>query len=376
MLRPPQIRIFSPALTLIGEVPGCTSALYTRRWQSPGDFEISVPLGASGADLLRPGNIIMLDADGRRSGVILSVEISESASGVLAARGASLSGLCAYRVTVPPDGAANMGYDNVPLVAVPGVYPEPVSAETVLKEYAYRHMKRDADRNFPLLDIAPDQQRGVSIRWMSRFENLAEVLCGVCEYCDIGYEIRLDAAGKRMIFDVVEGVSRLNGPARVIFSSKLANVKGLAYAFSLDGYRNLAYVGGAGEDENRLIQTVWGDEKPIGTERREVFIDAGTLEIADGLTDEGRRKLRDYPTAKSISCEILDSGPFKYRADWDLGDIVTIQSAGAGVTFDTRITEVTERYDSQAMEIIPVFGTPQERFGRMIKRLESRQKVR
>lgn len=376
---PPEIRVFSPDLVFLGEALGYTSAVYTRRWQSAGDFAITIPLDALGAKHLRPENIIMFDKDRHRTGIIESIEPSESDLSTVIVKGVSLSGMTTGRLTVPPDDAANMGQDVVPRIITPGVFPPPVSAETVLKEYAYRHLKADPDRDDPFLDISPDLERGIKTRWLSRFEDLGEVLRSICEFCDIGYEIYFDTNTKRLVFDVIEGIDRTvkSGISPVIFSSKYGNVNNIKYTHSLSGYKNLGYVGGAGEDENRLIQLVWsGDTKPTGRMRREVFLDAGSLTIAGGLEDEGLQKLSAYPLTESLAATVSPNISFVYRKDWDLGDFVTVQSDKIGITFDTRITEITERYESNAISIVPTFGTPLERLGRKIKRIERKNNVR
>lgn len=49
---------------------------------------------------------------------------------------------------------------------------------------------------------------------------------------------------------------------------------------------------------------------------------------------------------------------FRYRQDWDLGDIVTVQYTKLSITTNQRVTEVEEVYENGTATITPTFGTP------------------
>ncbi len=374
--KPPKVRIFDSNINLIGEILGYTSLVYTRRWQTASQVDIEIPINAPGTNSLQIGNIIILDNDMHRSAIITSIQSSINNRHVINIIGYSPDILCSERLTVPPTDSLNMGYDNVPLVITPGQFGEPVSAETIIKEYAYRHLKRDTDRNISNLVISPDIQRGKTARWSTRFETLSDVLQKVCEYASIGYEIYTDYINKQFILDVIVGNDHTTLTDIVIFTTKHRNLRSMVYLKSLEGYKNVAYVAGSGEDENRLIQTVYEGVEPIGTNRREVFVDSGQMTIADGLIDEGNRALAQYPQKETLNAEIVNTGLFQYKRDWDLGDIVIVESPEIGVSMNTHIVEITERYDQQEVEIIPRFGTPSEKFKQIIERLSNKNKVR
>ena len=77
----PSIRVLSPALELLGEFDAYTSLQFSRLWQGVGDFEFHL-FGELDERVLAQGNLVLLDADGTRAGIIRSVEQDDGEGGV------------------------------------------------------------------------------------------------------------------------------------------------------------------------------------------------------------------------------------------------------------------------------------------------------
>ena len=378
----PSIRVLSPALDLLAEFDAYPSLQFTRVWQGVGEFEFHL-FGPLDMGVLAQGNLILLDADGSRCGVIRSVQQDDGETGVqVTVKGQTLNGIAAQRTTLPLEGEANGGYDVVPALTQAGQTPEPLPAETILKTYASRHLADPLDpkRKIPGLVLAPDLGRGRKTVWMSRFEALDEVLRAVGEYTDTGWEIRADPAAGRLIFDVLPGVDRTDQQAEnsaVVFSLEFESVESLTYLREVSGYRNLAYAGGAGEGAGRTVLKVTNDaEEPEGLARFETFIDCGALEAVGGdtamsLEEEGKHKLLDYPLAESLTATSAQGGSFLYRRDWDLGDLVTVADRGLGIAADMRVAQVTERYEAGGYGVDVTFGEAPKHLGRVIRSLKN-----
>lgn len=380
----PSIRVLREDFELLAEIDLYTSLLFTRSWQGVGEFEFHV-LGSRFLDLLREGAYIMLDNDGRRCGVIRSIQVDSGDGGLnVSVRGQTLDGLATQRCTVPIDDPLNGGYDNVPALTSSTAVPAPVAGETILKTYAARHLtdsrSLDAARKIPRLTIAPDLGRGNKAVWMSRFEQLDAVLQKAGEYTDLGWEIALNLAAQRLVFDVLPGVDRSVRQSqnnRVIFSLDFENITSLSYAHDVLNLRNLAYAGGAGEGVDRIVPKVTNDSaEPAGLERFEIFLDCGDLESTEtdttmSLEEEARHQLLDYKKVESLTATIAPSGSFVYRKQWDLGDLVTLLDRRIGVEQDKRITEVTERYEAQSFGIDVTFGAPPANIERVIRSIKN-----
>lgn len=380
----PLITVIDRNFALQAQIDIYTSLLLNRKWQSVGDWQLVLPASAKGADKLRKGNIILLGSDGHRSGYIEGINANESENGtVLTVTGKTLQGLALQRITLPDNDEYNYGYDNVPKLTGEDISPAAVPAETVLKTYVKRHMAEPEDpkRKFSALEIAKDLKRGKETLWSSRLEALSDVLRNISEYCDTGWEIYVDLKKKKLVFDIVEGVDRSYSQSensRVIFSRDFDNILSSTYTDSLEGYRNLAYAGGAGEGADRTILKVTSeDSEPGDWDRRETFIDCGALEIVEtdtamSLSDEALHKIKEYEKTETLTAAVADTASFAYLKKWDLGDKVTVVSKAAGVRFDTRITEVSERYESGDSGIDVTFGAPKADLGRVIKSIKNK----
>ena len=377
----PCIRVLSQDLQLLGEIDIYTSLQYTRSWQSVGDFELHTP-DSRWLNILIEGNLIMLDNDGHRAGIIRSVTAVTNQNGLeITVTGQTLDGLTSQRCTVPVADDYNGGYDNVPALQSADDNPDPVAAETILKTYVLRHMVNPADKTriIPNLVITADKVRGMSTVWMSRYDQLDTLLQSISEYTDVGWEIYIDLTNKQLVFDCVPGIDRSINQAdnsRVILATQYESIMDLTYAHDVNNYHNLAYAGGAGDGADRTVLKVTNeDTMPQGYDLYETFIDCGSLEVTEtdtalSLTEEAKHKLSDYTKTESLTATIAPSGSFVYRQDWDIGDLVTIMDRTISVQTDRRITSVTERYEANSYGLDVVFGTAPKHLERAIRSLK------
>ncbi len=370
----PSIKILSNDFTFLSELDVYTSLRFKRAWQSYGDFEIHLIGQHPYAQI---GNYIMIDNNADKVGIIKSVTHNAGPEGITTTlKGYHLNGIMTQRIVLPYTDNANHGYFCVPKkVAGQAVVPAP--AETVLKSFvkACFPATQNDPRHIDML-IAADQLRGNKTVWLSRYDQLDEVLQSICEYTDVGYKVQLDTANKTLVFDISTGVDRTAGQSdnsRVIMSTEYESINSLDIQDDKTKQKNVGYAAGVGEDENRLVIAITNDNTmPAGLERSEVFIDCGTLEAAEtdeslSLSDEGKHKLLDYKTQKSITASYNFAGSFTYGRDFDLGDLVTIADRLFCIQIDKRITEIEECYEAKSSSINLTFGTAPEHLNRVIK---------
>lgn len=171
----------------------------------------------------------------------------------------------------------------------------------------------------------------------------------------LGWDIVLDLAQKCAIFDVYEGTDRsinqtVNPP--IIFSDKKRNLSTSQISTQTSGSKNVGYTLGKGELEDRPIILV-GNTDASGIDRKELLIDLGSVEIGEVQT-EGKKKLDDYKEIKGIEGTIYQIPNMEYEKDWDLGDIVTIETER--YSEDKRITEIKEVCERGRTTIEVTFG--------------------
>lgn len=355
----PSVRILDTSFNLLGEIDDYESLQFTRRFFRAGEFELHIALGKQHTDKLVKGNIILIGNQPHKAGIIESRQITlEDGVETLTITGPDLCGILGRRITVTDS------YDRIR-----------GPAETVIKHYVNNHLINGTypERRVPFLTLAADQGRGKVTPWSTRFEPLAEVVQGIAEWCDIGYRVALDFGARKWAFDVYEGhnltVGQTSRPP-VIFSHEFDNIQSQQFVDSDTNYRNVGYVGGKGEDEDRLVQIVGSAS---GFERRETFLDCSSAEDAVELSEMGAQKLSELKRVQTLEGTVLDTGSFRYEQDWDLGDIVTVQNRAWRLTMDSRITEVKEIYEpASALEII--FGNDLPTIGQAIRKLSQQAK--
>lgn len=383
------IYVFDPdTAEYLGEVDAYTSCVLERSWQGVGDCQIVMDTRCAGAELLQVGRVVTI-GNAWHKAAILTAERLDGARGShrRTLTGVELKGIARLRITVPPTAQEDpdaLGYDRV------------IGAgEEVLRHYAEKHMVNPASeyRKIPLLELEPaaDPPRGRETPWQTRYENLQDVLSDIAEYCDIGWNVAMDYPRRRWLLTVSAGrdltVGREGAETFVAFEEDFRNLTTSSYTYDRGGYTNALYLGGAGEDENRLVIVRYVDEEhelleePLsGLARAEEMIDVGNVELPDEAEYEGLHKyVSGFSPLRTLTAQISPAGPFVYEADWDLGDKVTVQvrdaAVGLSVRMDARILTIEETYERGGQSLRVTFGKEEPTIGQALRQAQ-RQTVR
>lgn len=352
------IRIISPKFEFLGEIDNYESLIFIRRFYKIGEFELHINLDKQNVDKLQEENLILLGAYFNKVGIIEHIEksMSEDSKEQLVVKGSTLKGIIKRRITIPP---INNAYDRAT-----------GTQETIIKQFVNNNAVNptDKDRIIPNLIIAEDKKRGENDAWRTRYENLTDKITEIAEYSELGWDVTLDINNNKWIFDVVEGrnlTAQQDILPPVIFSVDFDNIKNKHFIKSLLNYKNVAYTGGKGEDEERLIQQV-GESK--GLSRREIFLDCSQAEDVTEIKSIGTQKLDEYKIIESFEAQVMPYGSFIYMQDWELGDIVTVMDRKWGVTLNSRIIEIKEVYEVNGFKLEATFGSSIPNLLTMFKR--------
>lgn len=347
------IKIFDLAGTFLGVIDDAESVVLDRNHRGVGSFQVDVSAGKQGASTLAVRDrVIVINDNGRKSGIVRDIQLSENSDGAkLTIWGDTLGGLAKQRITVPPTEAekpGSYGWDRTS-----------GNGEDVIHYYARRHMisPTNSSRRIANLTAAASQHAGASTPWQTRYEPLSKVLEDVAEYCDLGWGIYLDFATRGLIFEVVPGRNLTvgsGGGSPVIFCTAFDNLTDVTYKESVGNFANTGYAGGQGEDENRLIQTLYPAN--AGIARWETFLDCGSSENISELLYYGYTQLDSFKLAKTIEGAVAPDTTFTFEKDYFLGDKVTIRFERAGLYADARITGASERWDSGGYGLELRFG--------------------
>ena len=209
----------------------------------------------------------------------------------------------------------------------------------------------------------------------SSYQNLLKFTDSVLQEYECGALMRI--SGSEMIYDLYEGKDRSVGNEAgnlpIIFSQNFDNLLSAEYEVDDAKLKTFALIGGEGEGLDRFYSTLNGTNG-TGLDRREVFVDAQSLprkyeedgqekqytdaEYTIMLQGKAQTDLAEMITTETFTGEInLTYSPWKYRDDFGLGDLVTIQDNRLGLYITTRILSVTEVQDINGFKVVLDYGS-------------------
>lgn len=332
----------------MGIIEEPTSAIWTRAYYEPGEFEIYTPATRDLLDMLTDDCFITREGDDTVMLVErLEVTTDEENGDFVKISGRSAAALLDRRIV----------YEQTTLSG---------RADRAIYKIVTENAANPADsaRKLPLSMNAPDVL-AASINAQHTGTNLLEAVEQICAAYGMGFRVVTDS--KAVVAPRVElfvGADRSAGQAinsPVIFSPEFENLAFTSYAFDAAKYKNVAVVAGEGEGKARK-RAVVGNAS--GLMRRELYVDARDMSTNDGeITDadytaqlegRGREKLAETETSEAFSGEVDTAHTFMLDVDYTVGDVVTVENE-YGIRADTRIIFVSECWDESGYSITNTF---------------------
>lgn len=201
-----------------------------------------------------------------------------------------------------------------------------------------------------------------TIKQQSSFDNLGEKIIDVCKSYYFGCKVTFENG--IFYFDLFKGVDRSQNQTEnnpIVFSPEYDNLASSKYNFDSTKYKNVALIGGEGEGKDRKTTYVGNSS---GLNRYEIFVDCSSdsTNTEETITDEeyftqlkskGTNELAKQATTTSFEGQIITDS-YKYKVDYDLGDIVTLKNE-YGISVNARIVEIVETWDSDGYTLEPKF---------------------
>lgn len=353
-----------------------------------GTFELTIMKNKANTNKLKKDNMIIVN---KKDDKILLIDkvvtTTENNAKKMKVTGTCIKGVTKRRIV------ATNGYDRV----------AETQAENIQKHYIKKHLVesyyddiRTQERDVSWIKIAPSQNRGIKTVWQARLTNLHDELKHISEDTGLGWIGRLDRKEKCIYFDSVRGTDRtinqiedpnthkfltgftheqlqeytheqLQGTIKhpyIIFSEKKKNLLEGKVTDDNSNYKNVGYIAGKGENEDRII-IVKGTA--TGFNRREVLIDLNNIEDLDELNTEGQKKLDTYKIIQSVEGKVYQIPNMEYEKDFFLGDLVTLESDG--IYENKRIIQAKEIYERNNITVELGFGDKVPSLGEEIKRI-------
>lgn len=348
-LKEESLKLFNFDFELLGIISNYESFIYQRWAKECGTFELHINKEKKSVDKLNENMWFMLGNNKEKCFLIDTIEETYSEGNTtLVIKGTDLKGLMKRRITYTDN------FDRV----------DKTQAENVMKHYITNHFIDSklavepytalTERNMLILEVATTQNRGIETVWQSRFENVHDVEKHIAEDTGLNWKVYADFVKKKFVFDVFEGTDRTleqKQVPQILFCKSRQNLKESRKYKDLSGFKNVAYAGGKGENEDRPVVVKGTD---TGIDRREIFIDLNNISDMDELNTEAEKKLKDYKKVITIEGQVYSTTNMEYEKDWFIGDKITLIIGD--IKENKYISGVKEIYERNNLNIEVTFG--------------------
>lgn len=223
-------------------------------------------------------------------------------------------------------------------------------------------------------------------------EDLLTIITDMCQEAKIGFKMTL-TRNKKFRFELYNGEDRSYGQTKnpyVLFSKNMDNLISSDFTKDTTGLKNFAYILGCEYPEKdeetptyvmdeyeekqygwAVVQrqqpgnysTTYGDNTLSGLDRRELFVDASSLNVEDigegpaytaAMQQEAKEQMKETVITMEFDGEMDYFNNYKYGVDYKVGDIVQVIDE-YGNSAKCRITEVIWSEDESGIKNYPKF---------------------
>ena len=325
------------------------SFIWTPRFNSPGDFELCLPIDERSLSWIQYGNYICR-VDDENVGIIEDIKLSvdQFGSEMMIVKGRFLSSILARRIV-----ATQTQFNNTP---VSGAVWRLINDAILDPDIAARAIDNFKWHAYTTEETITQQITG---------KNLCSAIEDICKAYDLGFKVTFNS-NQQFVFSLYRGLDRTydqNVNPRAIFSDKYDNLLASEYEEIYSTMVTDVLVAGEGEGLNR--KTIWTrNVANTGLARYELYKDARNTRSNEGeipeaeyynsLKSEGKEEITSY--TKAFSGQV-DFENVKYKTDVNIGDLCVIENAKWGIRVNARLIEVIESVsETGEYTLNPTFG--------------------
>lgn len=331
----------------VGLVNQFTSFMWPTTFGGYGQFNLTCPVNDEMRELMKEGYWIWCDGS-RQAGIIETVRAENDDDGMFMyeVSGFTLEYLLTTRIVWGTYNANNIDVSTAACQIVDQAFINP----------------SDSNRKLSYLQLGEDPVAGGKITKQQTGSEVYSVLDEMLSDAGLGFNIVFDPTKQLLTFDIMQGVDRSisqNVNDIVVLSTDMEDVLTSAYEVSIQDEKTIAFVQGEDSGSNRKSTTA-GDEKKVGFDRKEMYVDARDLqsdstsgspmtdsEYDKAMKQRGLEKLSEFVRTESFesSIRVFSGTQYKFGVDYFVGDTVTMQDTRLGVQVDAVISEAEEDYD-------------------------------
>lgn len=349
---------------------------YKRVWGGADYFEFQLPVGAVNIEDILPGRLILFGYGGLARVMVITT-LTDNGQYLLISGNDYPHILFASRVATVST-HSNYGRGS-------GHDTQVWTAEAIMRYFAVVNLRSEPARNSVRFRVVgANQNRGGKITYSARYQTIDEIMTDLNESSLLGWSSALQSDswqnGNGIIcgWQVREGVDRTitSGGANAVVLSRLAGSAQVTdYQLGLSS-TTVAIVGGSEDGLSRSYTTYYEDDDDTLTDiyRREIFVDGGDAANDEEMERMGRAEI-NKSKIQSIRVDLLPTSEYKFGADFDVGDIVTVQTENLGAV-NARITSADSVLRNGHVTTTLNVGTDMQTWGKIIRSIDWKNKYK
>lgn len=328
------------------------SLIWTNRYAEAGDFELYVAATVDNVSIFKTG-MYLSNTLSEHLMIIETIEIKSDIEEVakLLVTGRSLESLLARRIVWNQTVFKNKNIQDIIFELLKDSIISPVNASRKIDNFIFERLESTQINSIRL----DKQYTG---------DNVYTVIHELCEQYGLGF--KLIRVNNQFRFGLYMGKDHTHGmDSFVTFSPRFDNLISSNVIMSIRDNVNIACVAGEGEGASRKI--ISAGTETSGIERMELFVDARSVssktendtvispeQYNSILIQKGMEELNVHQSKTTIESEVDYNGIFKYKKDFDVGDIVNVSNE-FGYSGKLRITEIVTSDSVDGITIVPTF---------------------
>ena len=369
------------------------SVVWTDRYSKAGEIELIVPATSDNIDTYQQGYFILCDRS-TKGMIIESIELTKSANGdaQMTIKGRSAEALLDRRIVMDSIEICNFTTKknkNTIVDTLDGVLIKELIGPALIDGYCEDDQRIIENFGATMTELPEEGEPAGPFdeyefgSYIKRGTNLYQCVCDICDSYAIGFKVdvslpdtTMDMPSRGLIYTLsfyksVDRSYNQNERPYVTFSTNLDNLKDVKFLETSDKYKNVGLVLGEIPNNNEKKQHVElvtvGEESTIeGLNRRETAIDAADIESKGLKKVEYTKALiqRGDEYLSSLSRQaarifdgtiIMQSQPYVYGQDYNLGDFVQIVHSEYMKSSKVRVEEVVFSDDANGFDVSMAF---------------------
>ena len=329
---------------IMGVVDTFESFIWTERYSSPGDFEMTLKSNSTVRSLLKDDRYVMIP----ESEYLMLIQTGNGKEGqedgqLLTVQGKSACSMLDRRLTPIYPGTDLWGASERP----PGAWAAFLIMQAMGDLSAYESL--------PIGGYVNDISGGSDMDYMPTPGNLRSEVESILQAFDLGYRFKRLADGNFECI-IYKGADRYS---TVVFSTSMDNLSNVEHLWSSETYANVAYV--FTESARRTVVASGVSSSISGKDRRSIIVDATDIKESDAtrrnklMDSRGRQALRAQRKVVSLDGDVSQKTGYVYGTHFRLGDEVQFRNT-YGVKDRVRVTEYIRTYSvSEGQKAYPTF---------------------